>query len=282
MINLKDLPIKELKGVLDSGKSAAEARKEPVAVDIIVDAQASANIINPVKCALVPEQPEGRVSVRGLAASSAAAPGPDIALVLAGGTIDEVARIAREYSTLGTPVAIIAETSVDAPPIGSLSSGMAPISLIVVTDEASLLDRLGHWVVDSTDKDLAFAANFPFVRPAKVDALITACAVENAAVGAVGLIPGADMPIMTANQAKLALDIAAVYGHDLDPTRLADLAGVVGAGLGYRAVARQALTFVPVFGWALKAGMGYAGTKVTGEALRKRFEIESDLTSGGA
>ncbi len=282
MINLKDIPIKELKNVLDYGKSSSEARKEPVAVDIVVDANAPAQLIDAVKRALVPEQPEGRVSVQALEGSQATAPAPDVALVIAGGKVSEVARIAKAYSTLGAPVAILAESSVDAPPMGALSSGSAPISLIIVTDEENLLDKLGHWIVDSSSKDLAFAANFPFVRPAKVDALIGACAVENAAVGAVGLIPGADMPIMTANQAKLALDIAAVYGHDLDKARIADLAGVVGAGLGYRAVARQALSFVPVFGWALKAGMGYAGTKVTGEALRKRFELEDSLTSGGA
>ena len=43
--------------------------------------------------------------------------------------------------------------------------------------------------------------------------VITACAIQNATVGAINLIPGSDLPIMTANQAKLALDIAGVDRH---------------------------------------------------------------------
>ena len=81
------------------------------------------------------------------------------------------------------------------------------------------------------------------------------------------------MPIMTANQAKLALDIAAVYGQDLSAWRVPELAAVVGGGFAYRAAARQLLGLIPGIGVAIKAGMGYAGTLTTGVALRARFEM---------
>ena len=48
--------------------------------------------------------------------------------------------------------------------------------------------------------------------------------------------------------------------------------GVVGAGFGFRAVARELLDFVPVAGWALKASVAFAGTKAIGEAAVRYFE----------
>lgn len=97
---------------------------------------------------------------------------------------------------------------------------------------------------------------------------------ENAAVGAVTLIPGSDMAIMTANQAKLALDIAVAYGRGLDPSRALELAGVVGAGFGYRALARAVSRLAPGLGWAFKGAMGYVGTVATARALQVRFDFE--------
>jgi phospho-N-acetylmuramoyl-pentapeptide-transferase len=54
---------------------------------------------------------------------------------------------------------------------------------------------------------------------------------------------------------------------------LAVLCGaVIGAGLGFRAVARQALAFVPGVGWAVKGGIAYAGTRALGKAAATYFE----------
>ena len=47
---------------------------------------------------------------------------------------------------------------------------------------------------------------------------------------------------------------------------------VVGAGLGFRTIAREALGFVPGLGWAVKGGMAYVGTKALGKAATAYFE----------
>jgi len=44
-----------------------------------------------------------------------------------------------------------------------------------------------------------------------------------------------------------------------------------------RAVARQALTIVPVLGWAIKGGVGYTGTLAMGKAAVQYFEDGNDL-----
>ena len=97
-------------------------------------------------------------------------------------------------------------------------------------------------------------------------------------VGLVRLVPGSDLPLMTANQAKLALDIAAAHGRALEPARALELAGVVGGGLAWRAVARTLVSMLPGLGTLARVGVAYGGTLATGAALRLRFESETGVT----
>ena len=57
----------------------------------------------------------------------------------------------------------------------------------------------------------------------------------------------------------------------------------VGAGLGFRALARSLLDFVPVGGWAVKSAVAYSGTRALGEAAVWRLadEVELERTPGG-
>jgi uncharacterized protein (DUF697 family) len=184
----------------------------------------------------------------------------------------------------GIPVAIIVRSAVESYDFSHLGfQGWEP-EVIAATDGETLLTRLAEWIIRARpDKARAFSANFAFIRPIQVRALITACAIQNATVGAINLIPGSDLPIMTANQAKLALDIAASYGKGLSAGRIPEVAGVVGAGFAYRALARTLLGLIPGVGWVLRAGLGFAGTVATGNAVKARFEAalprESDETA---
>jgi uncharacterized protein (DUF697 family) len=54
--------------------------------------------------------------------------------------------------------------------------------------------------------------------------------------------------------------------------------GVVGSGLGFRAIARRAIGVVPVVGWAIKGGVAYAGTRALGEAAMRYFERRAPVT----
>ena len=54
--------------------------------------------------------------------------------------------------------------------------------------------------------------------------------------------------------------------------RIPEILAVVGAGLGFRTVAREALGLVPGLGWAVKGGVAYVGTKALGKAATAYFE----------
>ncbi len=84
---------------------------------------------------------------------------------------------------------------------------------------------------------------------------------------------------MTLNQLRLVFRLAAAHGVELDQSRLPEVLTTIGAGLGFRAVARQLLGVVPVAGWAVKGGIAYAGTRAVGEAARRYFATIAPLRS---
>jgi uncharacterized protein (DUF697 family) len=115
------------------------------------------------------------------------------------------------------------------------------------------------------------AARLPVLREALVDELIRAYARRNGLVGVAVWMPGLDMPILTLNQIRMVLRIAIAHGHEVDASRLPDVLGVVGAGFGFRALARQLLLAIPFAGWATRGAIAYTGTRAVGEAARRRF-----------
>jgi uncharacterized protein (DUF697 family) len=129
----------------------------------------------------------------------------------------------------------------------------------------AIAHRLGE---DAT----ALAAKLPVLRPAVCDELIRSFAKKNGILAAAIWIPGVDLPILTINQIRLVLRLAIAHGRELDRDRAIELLGVVGAGFGFRAIARQLLDFVPVAGWAVKGGIAYSGTRALGAAAEKYFE----------
>ena len=136
-----------------------------------------------------------------------------------------------------------------------------------------LIEELTPRVVRALDEDylVPLAKGYPPFRRAVCEEIIRNNARQNAVVGALP-IPGADMPVMTANQARMVLNIAAAYGEELSMERARELLGVLAAGFGLRALARQAVKLVPVGGWAAAGAIGYAGTIAMGRATMLYFE----------
>jgi uncharacterized protein (DUF697 family) len=122
------------------------------------------------------------------------------------------------------------------------------------------------------------AARLPVLRDPVVDRLIVQFSRQNGIVGAAVFLPGADLPVLTLNQIQMVMRIADAYGFELDRERIPEVLGVIGGGLGLRAVARSLLGVVPVVGWAVKAGIAYGGTRALGEAARRYFETRAPVT----
>jgi uncharacterized protein (DUF697 family) len=163
------------------------------------------------------------------------------------------------------------------------AAGLAPGEVCYSSGRRHAQQSLGARLATADgNAAVSLAAHLPALRRAVADRLVRATARQNGVIGAVVFIPGADMPVMTMNQVRMVLKIAAAYGEELGAERVLELLSVVGAGFGLRAVGRQALDFVPGPGWALKGVVGYTGTMGLGEAALAYFESGAPLTPAKA
>ncbi len=139
------------------------------------------------------------------------------------------------------------------------------------------LDPLATWAASRLPKkQLALGAAFPFMRHALARELTQSNAIANGAIGVVAFVPGADMPLITANQVKLVLQMAALYGKELDSARAKEAVAVVLGAFGWRALARSLTRFVPVLGVPVKTAVAYTGTLAVGHAACVYFESGSE------
>ena len=102
-----------------------------------------------------------------------------------------------------------------------------------------------HVAAQLGDKGYALAGKLPALRREVCEGIVERFARQNGILGAAVFIPGADLPVMTLNQIRMVLRLAGAYGEELDRERAVEILGVVGAGLGFRAVARQVVGLVP-------------------------------------
>jgi uncharacterized protein (DUF697 family) len=146
------------------------------------------------------------------------------------------------------------------------------VSLSAVTQE-TILGELVPRLAGALEEDylVSLGRGYPVFRRAVCEEIIHKNARQNAVVGALP-IPGADMPAITANQGRMVLGIAAAYGEEISLERARELLGVLAAGFGLRALARQVVKLVPIWGWATSAIIGYAGTLAMGRATILYFE----------
>jgi uncharacterized protein (DUF697 family) len=133
--------------------------------------------------------------------------------------------------------------------------------------------RVAELVASLTEENgYGLAARLPVIREAVVEAIVRRFSRQNGVLGVAIFIPGADFPVLTLNQLRMVFRIAAAHGQEIDRERIPEILAVVGAGLGFRTLAREALGVIPGLGWAIKGGVAYVGTRALGKAAVAYFE----------
>ena len=92
-------------------------------------------------------------------------------------------------------------------------------------------------------------------------------------------VPLIDIPLLLAIQAKLFHSIASIYGQEMSPQRMAEIAGTLGIGFAARMGGRELFKLVPVVGSALAAMFAAASTYALGCTLCAYFSfvLEGDV-----
>lgn len=285
------LPV-DVKALIEETTNIKAVRETPLSVSVHIDESAPADLIAHVRSMFASSSPHVRMTISYLDSTFIPHPTDDFAIIVAGQS-KAVGAAAAAIRAVGVPVMVAATSPVEVAAL-ALANGheipegdvVAPSDggenePIVLDEEATqaLDERMGRWVVSVCyEKRLAFAIAFPFMRrPLAKDAVQTT-AFENAGIGLIPFLPGADLPVMTLNQAKMALQIAAAYGCEMDKNRVKELAAVlVGAYLS-RSLARKLIAAVPVLGIVIKPGIAYGTTTAVGYAIIEYLEGGEDAT----
>ena len=288
------LPI-DLKALIDEATDIKAAQSTKIAVSVYIDGQAQNDVAAHVRGAFASTLPTVRMTVSYLDDTFMPHPSDDMAVLVAGPSRG-VGPAAAAVRAAGVPVMVvtahpklvadqarelgyeISEADIVAPfDVDEAASTGEPVEL--TPELAAELDaRMGRWVVAvCREKRLAMSIAFPFMRRSLATDAVQATSLQNAGIGLVPIIPGADLPIMTLNQAKMVLQIAAAYGQEMNKGRAKELAVVLGGAYICRVIARELAEFVPVLGFIIKPGIAYGGTAAIGYAAIEYFEGGEDV-----
>jgi len=273
-----NIPV-DVRALYDAGKRLKEERERPVRLAVLVEIDAPDALVEAARAQLHPTTAGGVVDVELIepGATLRVRSQTDAVIVLAGSG-SYAAGVLKDLRDRAIPTAVVsvredrtAFSRLIDHPESDVLVGLDPVELI----RGPLADWSMRRLVDLRT---ALGHNFEFVRRAVAREAVRHCAWQNAAIGVVVFLPGADMPLMTLNQGRMLLQIAAAYGQPLETERIKELAAVVAGGFLFRGIARELFGLVPVFGWAVKGGIAYSGTLAMGAAAIAYFEDGADLS----
>jgi len=283
------LPV-DVNALMNEVADVQAAREMPLAVSVYIDETAPENLAAHVRNAFASSSSQVRMTVTYVGETFNPHPTDDIAIIVAGetGIAGQQAAVVR---AVGVPTMVV---TLQPGRIDRLSKGAGspvPDGDIVSPWEEdvsgefdekaaeALNERMGRWIVAvCTAKRLAFAVAFPFMRRPLAKDAVQVSAIENAGIGLLSFIPGADLPIMTLVQAKMVLQIAAAYDQDMSTERLKEIAVVLGAAYLSRSLARKLISYVPVLGFLIRTGIAFGSTYAVGNAIIEYFEGGKNAT----
>lgn len=277
-----NIPVENIKELLTAALDIEHARETVVSVNILIDESVDPEFQVFVRSGFNSTSANSRVLVSYFPTQTPdTTVETDVAVIVAG-TNPEVGALVTGFTEHDVPCMVVCEDAQAVVALANEQNTPIPDSALVSFADPDrsevahdkLSDLIGTWIVDNTpeEKKLAFSIAYPFVRrPLAYDA-INKTSIQNAGFGVLIFIPGADMPVMTINQAKMVLQIAAAYGEPLDADRIKELAAMLAGAFFFRGISRSLVGLVPALGWAVKGGMGYLGTQAIGHAALEYFQ----------
>lgn len=215
--------------------------------------------------------------------------GGEASAVREGGSPEDAAALV--YLLEGSPsaddLALLRRASkLDVPIVAVTETDDVSIPYVLATDIVQVLPGAGFPVDEIAaavarrlgESGTSLAARLPSLRRAVCSELIRVFSRTNGLIGAAVFLPGVDFPVLTFNQTRLVLRIAAAHGQEIGLSRVPELLAVGGGGVGFRALARELVGTVPLAGWAVKGGIAYVGTRALGEAALRYFEAGAPLS----
>lgn len=268
--------VKRVADVVRAVKDATEATTGPVRVGIYVSEGAPTEMVNWVREAFIPQSNSASIVVEPVPAEGVVRMHGSLSFVvlIAGSASSAAEEFMLACATDGVPCAVLAETALEAPEIHSELPEGAQLALLTATSQETFEYKLARWVVDILpETEIQSAARgFEFLRTGYSHKILSDAVVQNAMVGAIGILDGAHLPIMMATQTSMALDLAGIYGVTSPRDTAPVIAGVVAGAFVYRGIARLGIKHLPLVAPIVRTVVAAGGTLLSGYAVRFCFE----------
>jgi small GTP-binding protein len=155
-----------------------------------------------------------------------------------------------------------------------------PVIAISAKKGTNVGERLLPALVDALpDLAVLLGRNLPAFRRTAANKVVRNSMIINGGIGAEP-IPFIDLPLLLANQARMVLRIAAIYGEPFTAHHARELISTIAGGVALRYLAQEAAKLVPVGGSAVAAGVAAAGTWAIGQVAIQYFESGKRLSRG--
>lgn|GEM_PF-2080918 len=271
-----NLLFSQLKKARSARRAAKDAASGEVRLSVMVASDASPQTARAVREALRPQTANGKLYVAGFGPERGLPPTntlSDAAVVVSGSSADLAASLYAAHAAAGIACCVVVWQDGGPEGVSRLVDTGVPVEALLPGDAQRVGDFLGSWLV-RTLPDLAavLGAGFVCCRRAQALAVAGEAARNNALVGALPVLDGADMPAMMATEVAMVFKLAETYGLELDKARAAEAACVALSSFGLRGVARAAVRSLPFPAFLVKTAVAAAGTYALGRVLMAYYD----------
>lgn len=254
-----------------------------ISITLLIDNEADEKLSAHVRNLFLTSNPNAKVSINYFDDGYKYG-GVDDCVFIVAGTSAYAGRLADEILTSGIPVFTITHnkfefmTACQNNHIEISSSDCAELSLFTSKETTKLNDHIGGWICAVLpNKETAFARTFNFVAHGVARDCVMLTTAQNAAIGALPIIPGADFAILTANQVKMLIQIAGCYGHDISKDMIKEIGAILVCAFGFKRFAGGLKKFIPVLGPVIGGGVAGGGTYALGVAIIEYFDAGGNI-----
>jgi uncharacterized protein (DUF697 family) len=282
---LKRLPVKTGALTKAIGTAASDAEQQ-ISVRLIVDKASSAQLRGLIRVALKPLDDSLQVIVYSLdEAFASASQDNSLCTLFLGHSSDSIAQVLISELKAGRETLLIADDAqslLDAEKAWPNLIDYSDVILYEGLGKNGLLNDIAKWFVRKFPKQREkMARSWDFLRKEATDNLVTTTALQNFAIGAIPFLPGADMPLITGNQLRMALGLAEAHSMEISNARIKEIVGILALAVLSRGLSRKLVAVLPFAKWLARGLVGGGATLASGFALQAYYGSQASKARKG-
>ncbi len=269
-----NLAFQAAKGAFKARSEVKSSVAQTVRLSVAVACDCDRELARAARSALRPKTAAVRLYVAGITgqgALPAVHAMTDAAVLIAGTDACAIADLYRAYRERRIPCLVVLGIEAASECARELMAREVQTADMVACDAESLPVALGAWLLEALpDSEMALGTSLSCCQDAQARRVVGEAVRNNALVGALTFLKGADTPAMLACEVAMLFKLAGVYGVGLGRERVAEVAALVAYSVACKQVAALVLR-APLPACVVKSAVAALATWLCGEFARQRM-----------